>query len=78
MAEHSILVGKSYRTPEDEVRDVTSIDNGEVVYRSARFVLTPTRRGRQPSPSGAKKFDTWATSASGIHSPRKMSTKVRT
>lgn len=31
----SIMVGKSYRTPGEEVRTVQSIDNDEVVYRAA-------------------------------------------
>jgi hypothetical protein len=35
MGPNSILVGKSYRTPDDEIRTVQSIDNGEVVYRAA-------------------------------------------
>jgi len=29
------MVGKSYRTPDDEIRTVQSIDNGEAVYRAA-------------------------------------------
>ena len=33
MAEHSILVGKSYRTPANEVREVSGMDKGDVVYR---------------------------------------------
>ena len=33
MAEHSILVGKSYRTPHNEVREVSGVDKGDVVYR---------------------------------------------
>jgi hypothetical protein len=48
MAEHSILVGKSYRTPKDEVRDVTSIDNGEVVYRAASRTPGPGLIARAP------------------------------
>jgi hypothetical protein len=35
MGRDSIMVGKSYRTPDDEVRTVQSIDNDEVVYRAA-------------------------------------------
>jgi hypothetical protein len=31
----SIMVGKSYRTPGDEVRTVQSIDGDEVAYRAA-------------------------------------------
>jgi hypothetical protein len=33
MGRDSIIAGKSYRTPGDEVRTVQSIDNDEVVYR---------------------------------------------
>jgi hypothetical protein len=33
MAQHSILVGKSYRTPGNEVREVSGMDKGDVVYR---------------------------------------------
>ena len=33
MAEHSILVGKSYRTPQNEVREVSGMEKGDVVYR---------------------------------------------
>lgn len=36
MGVNSILVGKSYRTPDNEVRTVQSIDDDEVVYRAAR------------------------------------------
>ena len=35
MGRDSIMVGKSYRMPGDEVRTVQSIDNDEVVYRAA-------------------------------------------
>ena len=35
MGRDSIMVGKSYRTPGDEVRTVRSIENDEVVYRAA-------------------------------------------
>jgi hypothetical protein len=35
MGHDSIMVGKSYRTPGDEVRTVQSIENDEVVYRAA-------------------------------------------
>jgi len=35
MGRDGIMVGKSYRTPGDEVRTVRSIDNDEVVYRAA-------------------------------------------
>jgi hypothetical protein len=35
MGRNSIMVGKSYRTPDDEIRTVQSIDNGEVVFRAA-------------------------------------------
>ena len=33
MAERSILVGKSYRTPHNEVREVSGMEKGDVVYR---------------------------------------------
>ncbi len=33
MAERSILVGKSYRTPQNEVREVNGLEKGDVVYR---------------------------------------------
>jgi len=32
MAEHSILVGKSYRTPHNEWREVSGMEKGDVVY----------------------------------------------
>jgi hypothetical protein len=35
MGHDSIMVGKSYRTPGDEVRTVQSIENDEVIYRAA-------------------------------------------
>lgn len=35
MGQHSIMVGKSYRTVDNEIRTVQSIDDGEVVYRAA-------------------------------------------
>jgi len=35
MGRNSIMVGKSYRTPDDEIRTVQSIDNDQVVYRAA-------------------------------------------
>jgi len=35
MGRDSIMVGKSYRTPGDEVRTVQSMENDEVVYRAA-------------------------------------------
>jgi hypothetical protein len=41
MGQNSIMVGKSYRTADDEVRTVQSIDNGEVVYRSATGATPP-------------------------------------
>ena len=28
-----VLVGKSYRTPDNEVREVSGMDKGDVVYR---------------------------------------------
>ena len=43
MAEHSILVGKSYRTPDNEVREVSGMDKGDVVYRP---VAAAPRAGR--------------------------------
>lgn len=33
MAEHSILVGKSYRAPQSEVREVSAIEGSNVLYR---------------------------------------------
>ena len=35
MGQKSIMVGKSYRTPDDEIRTVVSIDDGEVLYEAA-------------------------------------------
>ena len=35
MSPHSILVGKSHRTPDNEILTVRSIDQGKVVYRAA-------------------------------------------
>ena len=35
MGLNSIMVGKSYRTPENEIRTVQSIEGEEVVYRAA-------------------------------------------
>jgi hypothetical protein len=35
MGPNSIMVGKSYRTPGNEIRTVQSIDGGDVVYRAA-------------------------------------------
>ena len=32
VAEHSILIGKSHRTPDAERRDVKAIDSGGVLY----------------------------------------------
>ena len=34
MAEYSILAGKTYRTPDEEIREVKTIDGGEVTYRA--------------------------------------------
>jgi hypothetical protein len=50
MAEHSILVGKSYRTPGNEVREVSGVDKSDVVYRpvtvgpGAGVMWAPARR----------------------------------
>ena len=41
MAEHSILVGKSYRTPDNEVREVSAMDKGDVVYRQVSTTSGP-------------------------------------
>jgi hypothetical protein len=41
MAEHSILVGKSYRTPDNEVREVSGMDKGDVVYRPVTVAPGP-------------------------------------
>ena len=41
MAEHSILVGKSYRTPDNEVREVSGMDKGDVVYRPVATTSGP-------------------------------------
>ena len=49
MAEHSILVGKSYRTPDDEVREVSGMDKGDVVYRPVTMTPGPGVRGCRPS-----------------------------
>ena len=55
MAEHSILVGKTYRTPEGERREVSSIDDGRVTYRalsaphaSAVLARVPQRHASLP------------------------------
>lgn len=34
MAEYSILAGKTYRTPDEELREVKAVGNGEVTYRA--------------------------------------------
>jgi hypothetical protein len=34
MSQDSILAGKCYRTPEEEMRQVTAIDQNEVVFTS--------------------------------------------
>ena len=39
MCRSSIMVGKSYRTPDGEIRTVQSVDNGRVVYRAASGAL---------------------------------------
>ena len=41
MAEHSILVGKSYRTPHNEVREVSGMEKGDVVYRPVTVAPGP-------------------------------------
>jgi len=41
MAEHSILVGKSYRTPENEVREVSAMVGADVVYRVVSATAGP-------------------------------------
>jgi hypothetical protein len=50
MAEHSILVGKSYRTPDNEVREVSAMAGADVVYR-----LMSATPGPGPSSSGPQK-----------------------
>ena len=40
MAEHSILVGKSC-TPANEVREVSGMDKGDVVYRPVTSAPVP-------------------------------------
>jgi hypothetical protein len=45
MGRDSIMVGKSYRTPGDEVRTVQSIENDKVAYRAA-CGTSPTMIGR--------------------------------
>ena len=51
LLQHSILVGKSYRTVANEVREVSAVNKDEVVYRSVFVtgsagltVRTPDRR----------------------------------
>jgi hypothetical protein len=39
MGRSSIMVGKSYRTPDGVIRTVQSVDNGRVVYRAASGAL---------------------------------------
>ena len=41
MAEHSILVGKSYRTPGNEVREVSAMEKGDVIYRPVSTTSGP-------------------------------------
>lgn len=48
MAEHSILVGKSYRTPHDEVREVSGMDKGDVLYRLVPATPGPELLGAVP------------------------------
>lgn len=51
LSQSSILVGKSYRTIANEVREVSAVDGSEVVYRSVfatgsagMTVRTPDKR----------------------------------
>lgn len=51
LSQSNILVGKSYRTTANEVREVNAIENNEVVYRSVfttagagMTVRTPDKR----------------------------------
>ena len=41
MEEHSILVGKTYRTPGNEMREVSGMDRGDVVYRPVTVAPGP-------------------------------------
>lgn len=48
---HDVLVGKAYRTPANEVREVNALEKNEVVYRSVfvtshsgMTVRTPDKR----------------------------------
>jgi hypothetical protein len=34
MSQNSILMGKCYRTPEDEMRQVTAVEQDEVIFTS--------------------------------------------
>lgn len=51
ISQSNVLVGKSYRTIANEVREVSAIENNEVVYRSVfrtagagMIVRTPDKR----------------------------------
>jgi hypothetical protein len=51
LLQHSILVGRAYRTVANEIREVSAVDKDEVVYRSVfmtgtgrQSVRTPDRR----------------------------------
>jgi hypothetical protein len=43
MEVYSILVGKVYRTPNNELREVHAMDKGDVIYRDAAE-HEPTKR----------------------------------
>ena len=49
MSEHSILVGKTYRTTEGEVRQVKALENGDVLYRAVAASNGPGMIGRSDS-----------------------------
>lgn len=49
MSEFSILVGKTYRTTDGEVRQVKAFENGEVIYRAAAAPHGPGMLGRSES-----------------------------
>jgi hypothetical protein len=38
---HSILAGKTYRTPDEEMREVTRIDGEQVIYRAVMATPGP-------------------------------------
>jgi hypothetical protein len=41
MEEYSILVGKVYRTPDNEMREVHALDKGDVIYLSVAATRGP-------------------------------------